>query len=510
MGGTAAPGVRIDEPVSRLVRMEGSDLHPGEQPVSAKATAREASARRLGLWAIALATAIFALVPLTFNPHAIMLLIPAAFYPIKFKLLMALSAALLLAVVGATLLGARFVKVPVLLPALAFLGISALSTLFSGDIMHSLVGGWIRNDGLLSLTAGVLLFYAAARFLDSWLKVRIFLVAGVASAVLISVYGILQSFGLDPVLGWGIPWYTMEPVPASTPLSSFYPVMPRAFSALGYPVFLAAYLTLMMGATLVLYFRTEAKWARGVWLAAIALMAACWLYTYTRGAMLGVGVALPVVFFFARRTLGSVRPLLMPVAVIVAAMILAQLASPSSTSVFTRFGDANLAPTLEEVPEGSDVSVTTRLMMWRDTIPMIMERPLLGHGPDNFAEPFKRYQGEDLRAFIPDIGLIDKAHNEFLQVAATTGLLGLAAYLWVFVSYFRNAYRSGGWPLLALSGGVLAYILQLQTAFTTIATGVTFWAILGVSVAVMRIQEAESKTAVVRSGPENKQVLERS
>jgi hypothetical protein len=57
---------------------------------------------------------------------------------------------------------------------------------------------------------------------------------------------------------------------------------------------------------------------------------------------------------------------------------------------------------------------------------------------------------------------------------------------------------------------VLAYILQLQTAFTTIAIGVTFWAILGVSVAVMRIQEAESKTAVVRSGPENEQVLERS
>lgn len=84
--------------------------------------------------------------------------------------------------------------------------------------------------------------------------------------------------------------------------------------------------------------------------------------------------------------------------------------------------------------------------------------------------------------------VVDKAHNEFLQVAATTGLLGLAAYIWVFVSYFRHSYRSGGWELLALSGGVLAYILQLQTAFTTIATGVTFWAILGVSVAVMRLR----------------------
>lgn len=38
---------------------------------------------------------------------------------------------------------------------------------------------------------------------------------------------------------------------------------------------------------------------------------------------------------------------------------------------------------------------------------------------------------------------------------------------------------------------VLACILQLQRAFTTIAIGVTFWAILGVSVAVMRLQEWE-------------------
>lgn len=52
-------------------------------------------------------------------------------------------------------------------------------------------------------------------------------------------------------------------------------------------------------------------------------------------------------------------------------------------------------------------------------------------------------------------------------------------------------YRSGGWPLLALSGGVLAYILQLQTWVTTITTGVTFWAILGVSVAIMRLQDRE-------------------
>lgn len=48
-------------------------------------------------------------------------------------------------------------------------------------------------------------------------------------------------------------------------------------------------------------------------------------------------------------------------------------------------------------------------------------------------------------------------------------------------------------PAGALSGGVLAYILQHQTTFTTIATSVTFWAILGVSVAIMHLQDRDGK-----------------
>jgi O-antigen ligase len=452
-----------------------------------KPTARDATTRRLSLWVAALAALVFALTPLVINPNAIMLYVPAAFYLPKFKLLMYLSVALLVAVLGANLSGARFIRVPVLLPALAFLGISTLSTLFSGDIAHSLIGEPNRHDGLLTLAAGVLLFYAAARFLDSWAKVRIFLAAGVASATLISIYGILQQFGLDPVLQMGLPWYVMEPVEGAP--AGWYPSLGgRSFATLGWPLWLAAYLTLMAGAALALYFKTKARWERAIWLAAMAIMAVAWLYTYSRGPMLAVLVTVPLIFFIAYRRFGTIRPLLVPLAVVAAAIITAHLAGPQSMDLFGRFGNANLAPTLEEVPEGGDVSVKTRLLMWRDTIPVILQRPLIGHGPDNFAEPFKRHEGDDLRAFFPNSETIDKAHNEFLQVAATTGLLGLAAYLWLFVSYFRHAYRSGGWPLLALSGGVLAYILQLQTAFTTITTGVTFWAILGVSVAVMRIQ----------------------
>ncbi len=192
-----------------------------------------------------------------------------------------------------------------------------------------------------------------------------------------------------------------------------------------------------MGASLALYLLSERRWERWLWLAALALMAVCWIYTYSRGPMVAFALTLPVVLFLAHRRLGTVRPLIAPTAVVVVAVLAASfVGGDSSTNVLSRIAGTNLAPTVEEAPEGGDASITTRVMIWRDTIPVIAERPVLGHGPDDFAEPFSRYEGDDLKAFFMEGAIVDKTHNETLQVAATTGLLGLAAYLWIFVSYF--------------------------------------------------------------------------
>lgn len=270
------------------------------------APARFATARRLGMWAVAASVSIVVLVPAIFDPSTPSPNPQLSFYPVKFGIFMQLSAVLLVAVLGAALLGGRRWRVPLLIPALAFLGISALSALLSGDLRHTLVGD--RYDGLLSLAAGVLLFYAAARFLDSWGKVRVFLVALVFTATVVSVYGIVQHFGLDPVVGWDVPWYDGTL---------------RAFSTIGNPIHLTSYLALTMGATAALYFLSEARWEKALWMVALALIGACWLYAYARGAMLGLGVASPVILWLSYRKTRTVRPLLVPLGVLTFAVLTA-------------------------------------------------------------------------------------------------------------------------------------------------------------------------------------------
>ncbi len=494
-----------------------------------RSPSNEAVAHKLGLLCVAIAMAIFVLVPVVLDPVAVRINPIEAYYPTKFDVLMWLSVALLLVVLlGSVVLRRKPLVVPVLTPALAFLGVSALSTLFSENPMHSLFGD--RDEGLLSLAAGILLFYAVARGLSSPVRARMFLAAGATAAVLISVYGISQNYGFDPISGWLVSWYTD---------------IGRPWATVGNPITLASYLTLMAGATAALCFKANSLTERAPWLLALAVIGACWIYTETRGAMLGVVAALPVVLWAAHRRMGTVRPLQVPLAVLMLAVIAAIMASAAfgnlslSSSVTTFLAAyliligvvlwlSDLRPgvvgpalaalavltavvaavavvvvssnmdLLDRTTVGREggLSSQVRLNIWHDTIPMILERPLLGHGPDNFAQPFRSYMGEELKATITnnsgEVSKVDRVHSDFLQVAATTGLLGLGAYVWILASYFRNAFKRGGWSLIALSGGLLAYIFQVQLSFPTAATNVAFWGLLGASVAIMRIQDQES------------------
>ena len=494
---------------------------------------RESLADWFSLLGVVAATATVVLVPVAVDPEALFSNPGVAYYVPQLRLLLGASMVLMVAVAGLVVFDRGHLGVPVLVPTLVLLGVSALSTLFSQRPFNSLYGD--RGQGLLSVAAEVLLFYALARGLTSYLRARMFLAAVTTAAAFVSAYGIAQNYGFDPLSGW-----------ANVPFMDFG----RSFATIGNPITFAAYLTLAMGAAVALWLGAASRAGRTAWLVALTLIGASWIYAETRGALLGAGIALPLIAFAVHRRMGTVRPLVVPTAVLVVAMgaavtvsratdfstlsarvsavLLAYLVLVGAFAWLLERGRARLALALtavllagagavtlvatsfgiltpadfgltraDAIASQGDVSALTRLYIWRDTIPMILDRPLLGHGPNNYINPFRSsYMSEGLKGLnIAGNGqliIVDKAHNHLLQVAATTGLLGLAVYLWVLVSFFRNAYQQGGWALSALSGAVLAYVLQLQTAFPSVATEVVFWGLLGASVALMRLQHDNS------------------
>ena len=122
----------------------------------------------------------------------------------------------------------------------------------------------------------------------------------------------------------------------------------------------------------------------------------------------------------------------------------------------------------------------SRLALWRDTLRMFPDFPLFGVGWNGFAMAYYRYQTVWRPYFF------QAAHNEYLDLLLTTGLLGVALALWALVEILPRAVaRALRSPadagLLAGLAGVACHNLvdfnwQIQ------ANAATFAALLGLAV----------------------------
>lgn len=123
---------------------------------------------------------------------------------------------------------------------------------------------------------------------------------------------------------------------------------------------------------------------------------------------------------------------------------------------------------IRSIIDFGETSNAQRLMIWSATVHSITQHPLLGVGVGNFPVVLNQ------QIFLARAG--STAHNIYLHVAAETGLIALAAWLWLWVCGYRYAldrFRSEdepfwqgffGWLLLALPW-VAAYLLTDAALF---------------------------------------------
>jgi len=148
------------------------------------------------------------------------------------------------------------------------------------------------------------------------------------------------------------------------------------------------------------------------------------------------------------------------------------------------------------------VGTVDRRFMWQAAINMIKDRPILGHGVNTFMANYLAYWvgGEQQPRY---------AHNCYLQVAAETGLIGLAAFLWLFwcllarmLAALHRPFSGEGFLLLGLYGGVLAFVMHagIDTDFYAMRQAALFWTLAGLGVGLsVRLLEGEQAAAHRRS-----------
>lgn len=119
---------------------------------------------------------------------------------------------------------------------------------------------------------------------------------------------------------------------------------------------------------------------------------------------------------------------------------------------------------------GNSLAVS-RLHIWQPAVEMIKAHPFFGIGLDNFKIGFPYYSGVEFNQIDGLFMSSRMAHNELLQIAATTGLLGLLAYLlmlgaflYLWTQSYRKASASGRRVLIAVLAAATAY--QVQNLFS--------------------------------------------
>ena len=126
--------------------------------------------------------------------------------------------------------------------------------------------------------------------------------------------------------------------------------------------------------------------------------------------------------------------------------------------------------------------VQSRLAAWEAGIEGFAARPVLGWGPENFTAVFGRFASGYGAVAEPH----DQAHGKLVEVAATAGALGLAAYLALWAAAFGVLWRAARGmaarerTLAVFAGAALLGVLtQGQFLFDTVVGSLQTMLLLG-------------------------------
>lgn len=119
----------------------------------------------------------------------------------------------------------------------------------------------------------------------------------------------------------------------------------------------------------------------------------------------------------------------------------------------------------------SDSTTSTRLLNQKTSLKSVnpiyngAKVLLVGYGQDNFGYAYGKYFNPS--QFEDEMIWFDKSHNKFLDVLVMNGILGLIAYLSIFVIFFIILLRkkSFSWTRAGLLFGVVVYLIHLFFVF---------------------------------------------
>jgi len=322
------------------------------------------------------------------------------------------------------------------------LGLTAiLSSLLGQDIYKSYFGNYFRGDGLLTLFHLIGLFLILSFY---WKKNWFMSVAGS-----ISLASFLTSLW-SGYLGIRLYWFDDKTV------SNWQGAIGGFF---GQPNFLTGYLLVTMSFYLYFYLKTKRKAVK--WLVITAMVIQSIAIILTR-AWIGI---IGLVFFGLLTVLTISKNKTVKITTVLVTFL----------TVLTVFFFYAQSVNKQGYVAESRQRIYTKVLMAG------LKRPIFGWGWANVDYAF---DSVDYPIKYSNDVYVDKAHSEFLEILATTGIIGLIIYssLWLiflkklFVLFNKDRIIGG-----VLITTAIMYLFHSQTNIMSIAEEIIFWIVLGIT-----------------------------
>lgn len=400
-----------------------------------------------------------------------------------------------------------FKRTPLDLPILLFLLANILSTIFSIDPHTSLWGYYSRsNGGLYSLISYILLYYALVANFES-LQVIKFLKTALFGGLIVALWAIPEHFSVSPscILLTG-------EFNASCWVQH---VQDRVFATLGQPNWLAAYLAMLIFPAI--YFLLQARKLKEKIFYYLLILAyyLAFTFTYSRGGTLGLlaGLFIFALFFLWQTFPQGIKKIQLNLSVlknlifksrILSAAILTFLAvnlifgsaiySFKLSSKFTSTSRPALTTSLTKPSGGTQLetggteSGTIRLIVWRGAWEIFKHYPILGSGVETFAYSYYNFRPQEHNLVSEWDFLYNKAHNEYLNYLATTGIVGFATYIGLIFAYIvwsikyilfrkdqKNLSATSYLLPISLLAAFISYLVQNFFGFSVVIIALFFF-----------------------------------
>lgn len=354
----------------------------------------------------------------------------------------------------------KYTVTPFNMLVVAFLFIALFSSITSVDIKSSIRICLVY----MVFTMAFPLIVNTIKSRSSWNTMMILFIL---SGALVSFYGVFQNFaGIDTTASW-------------VDANMFEDIKVRVYSTFDNPNVLGQYLILVIPVAFAMLLKAKESRSKIIYTLVNISMFACLLYTWSRGAW--VGVLLSLAFFILLKDRRWI------ILCIIGLLLMPSVLPASILNRITSIGDLN------------DSSTAYRVSVWVASIRIAKDYWMSGIGIGSSAFE-KIYPGYALNG----AGFALHSHNFYIQWVVETGIFGLITFLTIILTAYKqitlvkNRKTLIGLVTLAMAGSLLGFLFQgmAENSWYNFRMVLMFWIYLGILQSGVNIENQDNKESL--------------